>query len=619
MSQHKVVAATLGQLATHLGTNPHFASEIGQETLRILEAIKDLPVNILGAANRYFKSDKDAKFKLGDGTPITPENIIQALAEALSITNSPNTLDLLKNMTYAPMGPEGNVCINRFNQDFPDLKDKAPTFEPRDRRNLFIQDTASAVITKKGFTTIRLEDLLSSPEKVSTTPLRLSVTPEEYAQHKAQLTQFVTDTNHVLCISLNSTLPLNVAPTSFAPLQLFAVIYGNPEVQAIAAKTMGYIGPVFSPLAQALYGCKVPAGEIRLSNTDPTSSFTADFNQKCGTQIPVLQATLVDGGCSGALFDIIHRYPTTTFIPAPCFRPIEGIVISAHGSPILVQNSYTGLIERLQNAAPEALNGKNILLNFPGNPDGDIPNTDQVKTIIEIAKQNNMRLIIDSTYFNMVTPEALRDFQSAMELITESAPKWTMIASGTKAYGLCMFRVALVVSDPETTKELHTDQHLMRATDVAAFALQQTLANPETPDFVARQVMESIHNNAQVLHHIINGTLAQAPKEPGKDQLNDDYKAFEKVVNTLREEFPGVSPILTLSERKGALYLILSAPDNDQIKVRLRELLTQEKVAVIPIYVFNGETVANLADLNTKVADGYRFAPLADSGVTLVK
>lgn len=155
---------------------------------------------------------------------------------------------------------------------------------------------------------------------------------------------------------------------------------------------------------------------------------------------------LVSAGAKQALFNFLLATVNPgdeVIFPAPFWVSYPEMVRMAEGTPVIVRPTEGLMVKAEQILKAVTPKTKAILINSPCNPSGQIYSAEFVKTIVEFAEANQIFLVMDDIYRELVfdgqtTPNPCQYAQAAENLI--------IINGVSKLYGLTGLRIGWAVS-----------------------------------------------------------------------------------------------------------------------------------------------------------------------------
>jgi aspartate/methionine/tyrosine aminotransferase len=233
------------------------------------------------------------------------------------------------------------------------------------------------------------------------------------------------------------------------------------------------------PIPTQLLAHQASEGEVTiLANPDSISKMEAQVNTAYATYFAKTygcQASAhnhtVDHGASGATlstFLVEKSKGKTIFIAStPCFSPESGMAKSAGleigVGPLNPKKSWVEGMKELVLTNPKHTPAQVVLvITAPNNPDGHIPSATEVHDLLEWTKQNNVSVIADLTYSELIfsgnRPEGPSHKDNYTALVAEFyTANATLIFSHSKGRSLVGHRIASVISkDPEQIEQIKT-------------------------------------------------------------------------------------------------------------------------------------------------------------------
>jgi len=163
----------------------------------------------------------------------------------------------------------------------------------------------------------------------------------------------------------------------------------------------------------------------------------ADFGSNY-TREEVIAAT----GGKQALFNAVQvliDHGDEVIIPVPYWVSFKDIVQYAGGVPVFVQTDESKGFALTAKMVEQALTPrtKMILINSPSNPSGAVVSTEDLKAIVELARQRNLWLMSDECYVYLnYTGERF-----SVGSVTEAKDRMVIIGSLSKTYAMTGWRL----------------------------------------------------------------------------------------------------------------------------------------------------------------------------------
>lgn len=143
-----------------------------------------------------------------------------------------------------------------------------------------------------------------------------------------------------------------------------------------------------------------------------------------------------------------------------------------------MENGWAPSMDELSDAINEAT--KMIVLNYPNNPTGKILEESVLRSIVDLARKNNLIVLSDEVYFAY----AFKAFKSILEF---PECRSICISSFSKTYAMTGFRIGYAISDADTISRL-TKLQSLSLTSVAEFVQRAAVKALEAKDYVQKNV-----------------------------------------------------------------------------------------------------------------------------------
>lgn len=158
-----------------------------------------------------------------------------------------------------------------------------------------------------------------------------------------------------------------------------------------------------------------------------------------------------------------------------CVEQVGGraIVLRTH-----LEHGWTPSVDELSVAMSEAT--KMIVLNYPNNPTGKILEESVLRSIIDVARDNNIAVLSDEVYLDY----AFNNFKSILQF---PDCRYIFISSFSKSYAMTGFRIGYAISDEEIISRL-TKLQALSLTSVAEFVQRAAVKALEAEDYVQKNV-----------------------------------------------------------------------------------------------------------------------------------
>ncbi len=256
-------------------------------------------------------------------------------------------------------------------------------------------------------------------------------------------------------------------------------------------------------------------------------------------------------------------------IPAPYWVSYPEMVKLADGVPVFItgteENGFKFSVEDLKKAITTKT--KALVLNSPSNPTGMLYTVEELKAIAEVAVQNNMYVISDEIYEQLIY-DGLE--HTSIASLGEKIKDLTIIVNGvSKTYSMTGWRIGFTASNPQIAKTMGNVQ-------------SHATSNPNSIAQVA----------------------AIAALDGPKDDVDMMKKAFVERRNYMVNRINGING-LSCKEPKGAFYVMMNIKGifGNEINGKkitnsdefAEALLEDMKVAVVPGSGFGAEGYVRLS------------------------
>jgi aspartate/methionine/tyrosine aminotransferase len=156
-----------------------------------------------------------------------------------------------------------------------------------------------------------------------------------------------------------------------------------------------------------------------------------------------------------------------------------------------------------------------VLTNFH-NPSGVLTDNETMKEVDELARQRNIRVLVDEVYLEMLFAESPR---TAFHL----GNQFVVTGSLTKAFGLSGLRCGWILAEPELARRMWLLNDLFAATPVHAGERLSVVALKQLPE-IARRAQARLDKNRKLLNQFLD--------------LRDDLEVVRPQLGSIM--FPGV-------------------------------------------------------------------------------
>ena len=163
---------------------------------------------------------------------------------------------------------------------------------------------------------------------------------------------------------------------------------------------------------------------------------------------------IVTSGATEALFIALYGVLNPgdeVIIPTPAFVLYEEIVKLARGVTVHLDTSADGF--QIRKSALDALvsdRTKAIVLNSPNNPTGTVLDEQSLKAVHDIAKENDIFVVCDDVYRELVYSEGYHSFTE----FTDLRDRTFLVQSFSKPYAMTGWRMGYLVSPSDLVSPL---------------------------------------------------------------------------------------------------------------------------------------------------------------------
>ncbi|ASW43143.1 pyridoxal phosphate-dependent aminotransferase [Clostridium isatidis] len=256
-------------------------------------------------------------------------------------------------------------------------------------------------------------------------------------------------------------------------------------------------------------------------------------------------------------------------IPTPYWVSYPELVKMADGVPVFCiteeSNDFKYTLETLKKVITSKT--KAVILNSPNNPTGSIYTEEELKSIAEFAKENDLIIISDEIYEKLIYDN---EKHISIASLSEDAYNRTVVINGfSKSYAMTGWRVGYSASSKKIAK-----------------------------------LMESIQSHMTSNTSSISQYAALEALEGGQDSINKMIKEFESRRNYMSDRLNKIKDI-SFIKPMGAFYVMVNVGkyynkeiSGNEIKSSLdfsKKLLEEEKVAVIPGIAFGLDNYIRLS------------------------
>lgn len=273
--------------------------------------------------------------------------------------------------------------------------------------------------------------------------------------------------------------------------------------------------------------------------------------------------------CLANVFQAILNPEDEVLIGVPYWVSYPELVRLADGIPVFVKteetNKFKFTIESLKNSLSKKT--KAIVLNSPNNPSGTVYTKDELESIAQFAKENNLIIISDEIYEKLLYGD---EKHVSIASLSKDAYDRTIVINGvSKAYAMTGWRIGYAAASAEIIKLMSNIQShtTSNPNSIAQYASVEALTGPQ--DTVEEMKVEFKNRRDFMVDKINSIDNLSCVKPVG---------AFYVMVN--------------ISKCIGKKF------NDDEIKDSLifsDKLLNEEKVAVIPGIAFGTDEFIRLS------------------------
>ena len=203
----------------------------------------------------------------------------------------------------------------------------------------------------------------------------------------------------------------------------------------------------------------------------------------------------------------------------------------------VLDNSWKIDLEKIK----EAFNAgtKLLILCNPSNPTGNIIPEDELKSIVELANDNNVTILADEVY----DVYAFKPFKSILET---SCNDFIYIQSFSKRYGMTGWRVGYAISSPTTIKKMQKMMQIS-ATCVPEFVQKAAIKALETDDATLTKFSKTMKKRVEIASKELNDSPLSYKKPDGGmyifPRVNiEEFNSQDFALKLLAEQKVAVSP-----------------------------------------------------------------------------
>ncbi|MDM5303047.1 aminotransferase [Bacillus subtilis] len=235
-------------------------------------------------------------------------------------------------------------------------------------------------------------------------------------------------------------------------------------------------------------------------------------------------------------------------IPEPCFVAYDALVSLAGGIPVHVHTTadkgFKATVADFEAAVTEKT--KAILICSPSNPTGSVYSKEELNEIAEFAKKHDVIVLADEIYAELTYDEEF----TSIAALPEMKERTVVISGFSKAFAMTGWRLGFAAAPP-----------------------------------VLRDAMLKIHQYAMMCAPAMAQFAALEGLKNGMEDVEKMKKSYRRRRNLFVETLNEIG--LSCHHPGGAFYAFPSIKSTGMSSEQFaEELLTQEKVAVVPGSVF---------------------------------
>lgn len=288
------------------------------------------------------------------------------------------------------------------------------------------------------------------------------------------------------------------------------------------------------------------------------------FEKFYGLKTDKSMVITTNGGKQGLynLCQILLNPEDEVLIPAPYWVSYPDMVNLAEGKPVIVptdpEHNFLTTPQDLERfVTPKT---KILILNSPSNPTGCHYNQNQFDALLEWALENNLFVISDEIYDQLVYAPAKPT--SAAKWI-DKAPRQVAIVNGlSKSFAMTGWRIGYVVSHPEIIKNLSKIQG-QSTSNICSIVQKAALAALQGSwDFLEEKRHNFSHRRDRVLEMIGSWKGAQCPCPDGA------FYVFPRLDSYYTQQIPDSTALCEYLLEKAEVALVPGAAFGDDRCIR---------------------------------------------------
>lgn len=195
--------------------------------------------------------------------------------------------------------------------------------------------------------------------------------------------------------------------------------------------------------------------------------------------------------CLASAFQAILNPGDEVIIPVPYWVSYPELVQLADGVPVFVEtseeNSFKYTIEGLKNAVTSKT--KAILINSPNNPTGTVYTKEELETLAEFSRENDLIIISDEIYEKLIYGD---EKHISIAALSEDAYNRTIVINGmSKSYAMTGWRIGYAAAGNEKIIKLMSNiqSHVTsNPNSIAQYAsVEALMGSQDTIDFMIKE------------------------------------------------------------------------------------------------------------------------------------
>jgi aspartate aminotransferase len=314
----------------------------------------------------------------------------------------------------------------------------------------------------------------------------------------------------------------------------------------------------------------IRAGETRYTPPAGTpelrKAIAAQLSARAGRPLE-WEGVVVTSGAKQALFNATFSLfgpGDEVIVLAPYWTTYPDLVKLARAEPVVVvgdeRRDFKVDPARLEAAASGKTRG--LVINSPCNPTGAVYSRDELRAIVDWAKERGVWLLSDEIYRSIYYGDDADAAPGLLELPAESLGPYVLVDGASKSYSMTGWRIGYSYTTPEVAKKLTALQ-------------SQITSNPTTPA------------QAAALEAFANVDASSAA-------VAEMAAAFRRRRDLVTARVPDLLPGVPFVEPAGAFYLYFRvdgffSDDVQSATAWCSKLLEEQGVALVPGAAFGDD------------------------------